>query len=95
MTKDASIRAFVVEQFGDSITFDFFILDNRHCVFRFAFVSTFFNIFLLRSNRVIIIVNTISFFVILKNRFFLVRFKEVHNIFTHDLFAQTHLEHFK
>ncbi len=95
MIKDVLTRAFATKQFGDSITFNFFILDNRHYVFRFAFASTFFNIFLLRSNRIIMIANTISFFVILKNRFFLVRFKEAHDIFIYNLFAQTHFEHFK
>jgi len=95
MIEDAPIRAFATRQFDDSITFDSFILDNKHCVFRFVFASTFFSIFLLRSNRVITIVNTTSFFVTLENRSFLVRFKEVHDIFTHDLLARTHFEHFK
>jgi len=72
MIKDVLIRVFATKQFNDLITFNFFILDNRYCVFRFAFASTFFNIFLLRSNRIITIINTISFFITLKNRFSLV-----------------------
>jgi len=95
MARDVLIKAFATRQFGDSITFDFSILNNKHYVFRFVFASTFFNIFLLRSNRVITIVNMVSFFVTLKNRFFLIRFKEAHDIFTHDLFVRTHFEHFK
>ena len=95
MIKDVLIKAFATKQFDDSITFDFSILDNKHCVFRFVFASTFFNIFLLQSNCVITIVNTISSFVTLENRFSLVRSKEVHDIFTHDLLARTHSEHFR
>jgi len=95
MIEDASIRAFAIEQFGDSMTFNFFILNNKHYVFRFAFASTFFNIFLLRSNRVITIANTTSFFATLEDRSSLVRSKEAHDIFTHDLFARTHFEHFR
>jgi len=72
MIKDVLIKAFATKQFDDSITFDFSILDNKHYVFRFVFASTFFSIFLLRSNRIIIIINTILFFVTLENRFFLV-----------------------
>jgi len=72
MTKDALIKAFITKQFDDLITFNFFILNNKHYVFRFIFALTFFSIFLLQSNRIITIVNTILFFVTLKNRFFLV-----------------------
>ncbi len=72
MIKDALIKAFATKQFDNFVTFNFFILNNKHYVFRFAFASTFFNIFLLRSNRVIMIANMISFFVTLKNRFSLV-----------------------
>ncbi len=95
MTRDVLIKVFATKQFDDLITFNFFILDNKHYVFRFVFVSTFFNIFLLRSNRVITIANTISFFITLENRSFLIRFKKAYDIFTHDLFARTHFEHFK
>jgi len=95
MIRDVLIRAFAAKQFGDSMAFDSSILNNKHCVFRFAFASIFFSIFLLRSNRVITIANTISFFATLENRSSLVRFKKTHDIFTHDLFARTHSKHFK
>ncbi len=71
MIKDVLIKAFATRQFDNLITFDFFILDSRHYVFRFVFALIFFNIFLLRSNRIITIINTILFFITLKNRFFL------------------------
>jgi hypothetical protein len=58
MAEDASIRAFATKQSEDSATFNFFTPNKRHCVFRFAFASTFFSIFLFRSSRVITIVNT-------------------------------------
>jgi len=95
MIKDILIKAFAIKQFDNSITFNFFILNNRHCVFRFVFALIFFNIFLLRSNCIITNVNTISFFITLENKFSLVRFKKTHDIFIYDLFAQTHFEHFK
>jgi hypothetical protein len=95
MAEDASIRAFAAEQLEDSATFDFFISDKRHCVFRFAFALTFFNIFLFRSSRVITIANTASFLATFENRFFLMRFNEVHDMLTHALLARTHFEHFK
>jgi len=47
MIKDVLIKAFAIEQFDNFITFDFFILNNKYCVFRFVFASTFFSIFLL------------------------------------------------
>jgi len=72
MIKDVLIKAFATKQFDNFVTFNFFILNNKHCVFRFIFVLIFFNIFLLRSNRIIIIINIILFFIILKNRFFLI-----------------------
>jgi len=72
MTKDALIKAFATKQFDNSITFDFFILNNKHYVFRFVFALIFFSIFLLRSNRIIMIVNTILFFITLKNKSFLI-----------------------
>ncbi len=95
MTKDILIKAFATKQFDDFVTFNFFILNNKHCVFRFVFALIFFSIFLLRSNRVIIIVNTISFFVTLENKFSLIRFKKTYDIFTHNLFVRTHFKHFK
>jgi len=95
MTEDAPIRAFAAEQSGDSATFDFFTPDKRHCVFRFAFASTSFSIFLFRSSRVITIVNTASFLAIFENRSFLIRFSEIHDMLTHALSAQTHFEHFR
>jgi len=95
MIKNILIKAFAIRQFDDSITFNFFILNNKYYVFRFVFASIFFNIFLLRSNRVITIINMISFFITLENKSFLIQFKEIHNIFIYDLFAQTHFEHFK
>jgi len=95
MAEDALIRAFAAKQLKDSATFDFFISNKKHCVFRFAFASTFFNIFLFRSNRVITIVNTASFLVIFENRSFLIRFSEVHDMLTHALLARTHFEHFR
>ncbi len=95
MTRDVLIKAFVAKQFDDLVTFDSFILDSKYCVFRFVFASTFFNIFLLRSNCVITIVNTILFFITLENRSSLIQFKKIHDIFIHDLFAQTHFKHFR
>jgi hypothetical protein len=95
MTEDASIRAFATRQLKDFATFDFFISNKRHCVFRFAFASTFFNIFLFRSSRVITIVNTASFLAIFEDRSFLVRFSEAHDMLTHALLARTHFEHFR
>jgi hypothetical protein len=95
MAEDASIRAFAAKQLEDSATFDFFISDKRHCVFRFAFASTFFNIFLFRSSRVITIANTASFLAIFENRSFLIRFSETHDVLTHALLARTHFEHFR
>jgi len=93
--KDILIRAFATRQFDNSIKFNFFILDNKYCVFRFIFVLIFFNIFLLQSNRIITIANIILFFIILENKFSLIRFKKIYNIFIHNLFARTHFEHFK
>ncbi len=72
MIKDILIKAFAIKQFNNSITFNFFILDNKHYVFRFVFTLIFFNIFLLRSNCIIIIINIILFFITLENRFFLI-----------------------
>jgi len=69
MIKDVLIKAFATRQFDDFVTSNFFILNNKHYVFRFVFALIFFNIFLLRSNCVIIIINMISFFVTLENRF--------------------------
>jgi len=93
--EDVPIRAFATKQFEDSIVFDFFILDKRYCVFRFVFVSTFFNNFLFWSNRVITIANIALFLATFENRFSLIQFKKIYNIFMHDLFARTHFEHFK
>jgi len=95
MTEDASIKAFATKQSEDSATFDFFISNKRHYVFRFAFASTFFNIFLFRSSRVITIANTASFLTIFKNKSFLIRFSETHDMLTHALLARTHFEHFR
>jgi hypothetical protein len=95
MAEDASIKAFAARQSEDSATFDFFISNKRHCVFRFAFASTFFSIFLFRSSRVITIVNTASFLAIFENRSFLIRFSEIHDMLTHALSARTHFEHFR
>jgi len=95
IVEDISIRVFATEQFDNSIVFDFFILDSKYYVFCFAFVLIFFNIFLLQSNRVITIVNTNLFFVILENRSFLIQFKKIYNIFIYDLLAQIYFEHFR
>jgi len=66
------IRVFAAEQFDNFVIFDFFISNNKYYIFCFVFVLTFFSIFLLQSNCVITIVNTILFSVILENRFFLI-----------------------
>jgi len=95
MAKDASIKAFATRQSRDSTTFDSFISNKRHCVFRFAFASTFFNIFLFRSSRVITIVNTASFLATFEDRSSLVRFSEIHDMLTHALLARTHSKHFR
>ncbi len=95
MTKDASIKAFATRQLEDFAMFNFFILNKRHCVFRFAFALTFFNIFLFRSNRVITIVNIASFLAIFEDKSFLIRFSEIHDMLTHALLARTHFEHFR
>jgi len=95
MAEDASIRAFATEQLEDSATFDFFTSNKRHCVFRFAFASTFFNIFLFCSSRVITIANTASFLAIFEDRSFLIRFSETHDMLTHALLARTHFKHFR
>ncbi len=95
MTEDASIRAFAAEQLKDSVTFDFFTSNKRHCVFRFAFALIFFSIFLFRNNRVITIVNTASFLAIFENKSSLIRFSEIHDMLTHALLARTHFEHFR
>jgi len=89
------IRIFAAEQFDNSIVFDFFISNSKYCIFCFVFVLTFFSIFLLQSNRVITIVNTILFFVILENKSFLIQFKKIYNIFIYSLFARTYFEHFR
>ncbi len=72
ITENILIRVFAAEQFNNSIISDFSISNNRYCIFCFVFVSTFFNIFLLQSNYIIIVVNTILFFVTLENRSFLI-----------------------
>ena len=95
MTRDASIKAFATRQSRDFATFDFFISNKRHYVFRFAFALTFFSIFLFRSNRIITIVNTTSFLAIFENKSFLIRFSEIYDMLTHALLARTHFEHFK
>jgi len=95
MIGDASIRAFATRQSRDSATFDSFISNKRHCVFRFAFASTSFNIFLFRSSCVITIANTASSLATFEDRSSLVRFSEIHDMLTHALLARTHFEHFK
>jgi hypothetical protein len=95
MTENALIRTFAAKQLKDSATFNFFTSDKRHCVFRFAFASTFFNIFLFRSSRVITIANTASFLAIFEDRSSLIRFSEIHDMLTHALLARTHFEHFR
>jgi len=72
IVEDILIKIFATKQFDNSIVFDFSILDNKYCIFCFIFVLIFFNIFLLQSNYIITIVNTILFFIILKNRFSLI-----------------------
>ncbi len=54
---DDPTRAFAAGQLKNLGASDSFIPDNRHCVFRFAFASIFFKIFLFRSNRVMTIVS--------------------------------------
>jgi len=95
MIKDASTRAFATRQSKDFATFDFFTSNKKHCVFRFAFASIFFNIFLFRSNCVITIANTTSFLTIFENKSFLMRFSEVHDILIHALLTRTHSKHFR
>ncbi len=70
--KNTLIRVFVAKQFNNSIVFDFFILNNKYYIFCFVFVLISFSIFLLQSNCVITIVNTILFSIILENRPFLI-----------------------
>ncbi len=94
-TKDDSTRAFVTKQLKNLEAFDFFILDNKHCVFHFVFASIFFRIFLFRSNRIITIVNKASSLTILTKRFSLLWLRKDQDMFTHNLFARTHFEHFK
>jgi len=94
MIEDAPIRAFATRQSKDSATFDFSTLDKRHCVFRFAFASTSFNIFLFRSSRVITIASTTSFLAIFEDKSSLIRSSEIHDMLTHALLARTHFEHF-
>ncbi len=89
------IRVFAAEQFDNSIIFDFFISNSRYCIFCFVFVLTFFSIFLLQSNCIIIVVNIILFSVILENRSSLIQFKKIYNIFIYNLFARTYFEHFR
>jgi len=93
--KDDSTRAFAAKQLKNSKAFNFFILDNRHCVFRFVFALIFFRIFLFRSNRVITIVSRASFLTILTKRSFLLWSRKDQDMFMHDLLARTHFEHFK
>jgi len=66
--KNDSTRAFAAEQLKNLEAFDFFIFDNRHYVFRFAFALIFFKIFLFRSNRVMTIVSRASSSAILTER---------------------------
>ncbi len=95
IAENVSIRVFATEQFGNSIVFDFFILDSKYCIFCFVFVLIFFSIFLLQSNCVITVVNIILFSVILENRSSLIQFKKIYNIFIHNLFARTYFEYFR
>ncbi len=95
MIEDASIRAFATRQLEDSATFDFFTSNKRHCVFRFAFASTSFSIFLFRSSRVITIVNIASFLATFEDRSSLIRSSEIHDMLTHALLARTHSKHFR
>jgi len=95
IAENVSIRVFATEQFDNSIIFDFSISDNKYCIFCFVFVLTFFSIFLLQSNCVITIVNTILFSVTLENRSFLIQFKKIYNIFIHSLSAQIYFEYFR
>ena len=90
-----SIRVFAAEQFNNSVIFDFFISDSKYCVFCFVFALISFSIFLLQNNCVITIVNTILFSVTLENKFFLIQFKKIYNIFIYSLLAQTYSEHFR
>jgi hypothetical protein len=94
-TKDDSTRAFATKQLKDFETFNFFILDNRYCVFRFVFALIFFRTFLFRSNRIITIVSTASSLAILTERSSLLWSRKNQDMFTHDLFARTHFEYFK
>jgi len=89
------IKIFATKQFDNSIIFNFFILDNKYCIFCFVFVLIFFSIFLLQNNCIITIVNTILFFAILENRSFLIQFKKSYNIFIYNLFAQIYFEYFR
>ena len=93
--EDDSTRAFATRQLKNSKTFNFFIFNKRHYVFRFAFALIFFSIFLFRSNRIITIVNKASSLAILTKKSFLLWSKKDYDMFKHNLFAQTHFEHFK
>jgi hypothetical protein len=93
--KDDLTRAFATKQLKNSKAFDFFILNNRHCVFRFVFASIFFMIFLFRSNRIMTIVSKALSLAILTKKSSLLWLRKDQDMFTHDLFARTHFEHFK
>jgi len=94
-TRDNSTRAFAIEQLKNSRIFDSFILDNKHCVFRFALASIFFKIFLFRSNQIITIASKALSSMILTKKSFLLWSRKDQDMFTYNLFAQTHFEHFK
>jgi len=72
IVENISIRVFATEQFDNSVIFDFFISNSRYYIFCFVFILISFSIFLLQNNRVITIVNTILFSIILENRFSLI-----------------------
>ena len=83
--KNNFTKAFIIKQLSNFKYLVSFISNIKHWIFRFIFASTFFKIFLLRNNLVITIVNIF---------FFLMRFKNDQNMFTHDFSTRTHFEHF-
>ena len=75
-------------------TFVSFNFERKHCVFFFVLAFIFFNIFLFRKRRTIIVVKNFSLSSIFENKSSRVLFKNCHDILTQKRFARTHSKHF-
>ena len=95
IAKNKSTRAFATKQLENFNDSNSFIFDIKHWVFNFVLAFISFKIFLLRSNRVMIVASNFSFSTILKAYSSRLRFNDDHDIFTQILLKRTHFEHLR